>query len=94
MTLHCPRCGSTSVTPDIGGYGGMIYRCKTCGFRGAFFIESEDQSKIGSWAVPTPVHSTLMKERTQRKSVLMRVLVAVLLFLLLASLITFFGYFL
>ena len=42
-TLHCPICGSTSVTYKTGGYGGMIYRCKECGYTGAFVVEVDDE---------------------------------------------------
>jgi predicted RNA-binding Zn-ribbon protein involved in translation (DUF1610 family) len=41
-SLHCPLCGSTSVTYRTGGYGGMIYRCKDCGYMGAFVVEVDD----------------------------------------------------
>lgn len=88
MSLYCPRCGSTSVTLETGGYGGMIYRCKTCGFSGAFVIESDDESKIASWAALTQVHDAPIEEWTTRKSLLIKVLAAMLLFLLLISLIT------
>jgi rubredoxin len=42
-SLHCPLCGSTSVTYKTGGYGGMIYRCKECGYMGAFVVEVDDE---------------------------------------------------
>jgi len=42
-TLHCPLCGSTSVTYKTGGYGGMIYRCKECGYTGAFVVEVDEE---------------------------------------------------
>lgn len=42
-SLHCPLCGSTSVTYKTGGYGGMIYRCKECGYTGAFVVEVDDK---------------------------------------------------
>ena len=44
-TLHCPLCGSTSVTYKTGGYGGMIYRCKECGYTGAFVVEVDEEPK-------------------------------------------------
>lgn len=43
-SLHCPICGSTSVTYKTGGYGGMIYRCKECGYTGAFVVEVDDDT--------------------------------------------------
>jgi hypothetical protein len=39
--LCCPRCGGTGVYEEIGGYAGTIYRCKKCGYRGAFILEIE-----------------------------------------------------
>jgi len=44
-SLHCPLCGSTSVTYRTGGYGGMIYRCKECGYTGAFVVEVDEEPK-------------------------------------------------
>ncbi len=41
-SLHCPMCGGTSVIYKTGGYGGMIYRCKDCGYMGAFVVEVDD----------------------------------------------------
>jgi len=35
-------CGGTSVIYKTGGYGGMIYRCKDCGYMGAFVVEVDD----------------------------------------------------
>jgi len=41
--LCCPRCGSaTDIYVETGGYTGNIYRCKKCGYRGAFIVEIED----------------------------------------------------
>jgi ribosomal protein L37AE/L43A len=44
-SIHCPLCGSTSVTYKTGGYGGMIYRCKECGYMGAFVVEVDDDTE-------------------------------------------------
>ncbi|HVN65806.1 MAG TPA: hypothetical protein VMT31_04215 [Methanomicrobiales archaeon] len=41
--LCCPRCGSTGIFLETGGYTGTIYRCKKCGYRGAFILEIEDE---------------------------------------------------
>ena len=41
--LCCPRCGGTDVFLETGGYTGTIYRCKKCGYRGAFIVEIEDE---------------------------------------------------
>ena len=41
--LCCPRCGGTDIYEEIGGYAGTIYRCKKCGYRGAFIVEVEDE---------------------------------------------------
>ncbi|MBP2145513.1 DNA-directed RNA polymerase subunit RPC12/RpoP [Methanofollis sp. W23] len=40
--LRCPRCGSTDLYQVLGGYAGMTYRCKRCGYTGSFVVESED----------------------------------------------------
>jgi transposase-like protein len=42
--LCCPRCGGTGIFLETGGYTGTIYRCKKCGYRGAFIVEIEDDS--------------------------------------------------
>jgi transposase-like protein len=39
--LRCPVCMSTDVFLVAGGYTGMIYRCKQCGYQGAFVVECE-----------------------------------------------------
>jgi len=41
MSFHCPSCGSTALVLEAGGYGGMVYRCKECGYRGSFVVESD-----------------------------------------------------
>lgn len=41
--LCCPRCGGTGIFLETGGYTGTIYRCKRCGYRGAFILEIEDE---------------------------------------------------
>jgi rubredoxin len=40
--LCCPRCGGTGIFLETGGYTGTIYRCKKCGYRGAFILEIGD----------------------------------------------------
>ncbi len=37
--LVCPVCNSTDVTYYIGGELGYQYRCKNCGYTGAFILE-------------------------------------------------------
>ncbi|MBP1928118.1 DNA-directed RNA polymerase subunit RPC12/RpoP [Methanolinea mesophila] len=41
--LRCPVCGSTTIYPVTGGVFGQIYRCKECGYRGSFVLETEDE---------------------------------------------------
>ncbi|MDD1661656.1 MAG: hypothetical protein LUQ49_04245 [Methanomicrobiales archaeon] len=41
--LCCPRCGGSGIFLETGGYTGTIYRCKKCGYRGAFIVEIEDE---------------------------------------------------
>ena len=37
--LVCPVCNSTDVVYYIGGELGYQYRCKNCGYIGAFILE-------------------------------------------------------
>jgi rubredoxin len=43
--LCCPRCGGTDLYEDMGGYTGTIYRCKKCGYRGAFILEIDEEQE-------------------------------------------------
>ncbi len=45
--LCCPRCGSTEIFLETGGFTGNIYRCKKCGYRGALVLEIEKDEKAG-----------------------------------------------
>ncbi|HDR72406.1 MAG TPA: hypothetical protein ENN85_00575 [Methanoculleus sp.] len=36
--ICCPQCGSSEVFYESGLYGGRMYRCKQCGYRGALVI--------------------------------------------------------
>jgi hypothetical protein len=64
----------------------MMYRCKTCGFCGSFIVESAEESKIGGGKPATQVQDARVEEGTLRKSLLIKVLAGILLFLLLVSL--------
>ncbi|KUG15336.1 hypothetical protein ASZ90_015012 [hydrocarbon metagenome] len=46
MSFHCPSCGSTALVLEAGGYGGMVYRCKECGYRGPLVVESDARETI------------------------------------------------
>ncbi len=37
--LVCPECNSTDVVYYVGGELGYQYRCKNCGYIGAFILE-------------------------------------------------------
>lgn len=37
--LVCPVCNSTDIVYYIGGELGYQYRCKNCGYVGAFILE-------------------------------------------------------
>lgn len=37
----CPRCGSFDVDPDPLTPLGQLYKCRDCGYQGAFIIEAE-----------------------------------------------------
>jgi uncharacterized Zn finger protein len=39
--ICCPVCGSTEMYLVVGGYTGMLYRCKQCGYEGAFVVEED-----------------------------------------------------
>jgi len=43
--LRCPKCGSIRIHAVIGGYAGWIYRCKECGYEGAFVIDYDEDSE-------------------------------------------------
>ena len=36
----CPACGNADIYYEVGGYAGMVYHCKECGYIGAFVIEA------------------------------------------------------
>jgi transposase-like protein len=39
QVLICPECKSSNVTYYLGGELGYQYRCKECGYIGAFVLE-------------------------------------------------------
>ncbi|MDT8356932.1 MAG: hypothetical protein RQ758_00350 [Methanomicrobiaceae archaeon] len=41
--LRCPICRSPALYLVAGGYGGMVYRCKKCGYQGSLGIELCDE---------------------------------------------------
>ena len=41
--LRCPICRSPALYLVAGGYGGMVYRCKKCGYQGPLAIELCDE---------------------------------------------------
>jgi transposase-like protein len=43
--IRCPVCGSSDLYTIVGGYIGEIYRCKKCGYSGAFVIETDEDSQ-------------------------------------------------
>jgi transposase-like protein len=43
--LRCPVCGSTTIYPVTGGVFGQVYRCKECGYRGSFVLETDEEGK-------------------------------------------------
>ena len=43
--LRCPVCGSTTIYPVTGGVFGQVYRCKECGYRGSFVLETDEEEK-------------------------------------------------
>ncbi len=54
--MCCPKCGSSDLYLELGLYGGRVYHCKQCGYRGAFVIEWDEDAAppasapaSGSW---------------------------------------------
>jgi transposase-like protein len=45
--IRCPTCGSRDIYPVAGGYIGQIFRCKKCGYRGSFVLETDDDDDSG-----------------------------------------------
>lgn len=43
MILCCPVCQSMEIYEMIGGYGGQVYRCKHCGYRGSLIVEVDEK---------------------------------------------------
>ena len=41
--LCCPSCKSEEIFVETGGFTGMIYRCKRCGYRGALVVEVDEE---------------------------------------------------
>ncbi len=39
--LQCPQCGSADIYYEAGMITGQKYRCKKCGYIGAFVIEKD-----------------------------------------------------
>ncbi len=39
--LQCPQCGSADIHYEAGLITGQKYRCKKCGYVGAFVIEKD-----------------------------------------------------
>ena len=56
MSFHCPSCGSTALVLEAGGYGGMVYRCKECGYRGSFVVERDARESIEGGVPGAPGH--------------------------------------
>lgn len=39
----CPVCGNPDIYYEAGGFTGAVYRCKECGYIGAFVIEANEE---------------------------------------------------
>jgi rubredoxin len=48
--IRCPVCGSKDIYRLVGGVMGEVYRCKQCGYSGAFVIDEDEgpEEKKGS----------------------------------------------
>jgi len=42
--LCCPSCGARDIFVETGGFTGMIYRCKRCGYRGPLVVEVDEDT--------------------------------------------------
>jgi transposase-like protein len=57
--LRCPVCGSTTIYPVTGGVFGQVYRCKECGYRGSFVLETDgEEGETGSQKAPKKTKSS------------------------------------
>jgi transposase-like protein len=43
--LHCPVCDSTDIFLVAGGFTGILYRCKRCGYEGPLVIERYEDAE-------------------------------------------------
>jgi hypothetical protein len=43
--LCCPVCKNRDVFPVAGGYMGQVYLCKSCGYRGSFVLEIDEEDE-------------------------------------------------
>jgi transposase-like protein len=39
----CPQCGSKNIYAEDGGVLGEVYRCRDCGYTGAFIVEVDSE---------------------------------------------------
>lgn len=39
---RCPECGAPGQSLWLGAQAGMVYCCKTCGYRGPLIVEEEE----------------------------------------------------
>lgn len=45
--FYCPVCKSQEIYAVAGGYIGQVYLCKSCGYRGSFILEIDDEDITG-----------------------------------------------
>ncbi|HON81343.1 MAG TPA: transposase [Methanoregulaceae archaeon] len=45
--FQCPACGSREIYRVAGGCMGELYRCKECGYFGAFIVEVDEDRSPG-----------------------------------------------
>jgi predicted RNA-binding Zn-ribbon protein involved in translation (DUF1610 family) len=73
--LSCPRCGSSEIYIGLGMYGGRMYRCKQCGYHGAFVIEWDEGAPRPEYE-PAPEY---MDDEQKRSNIPLWITIAALL---------------
>ncbi|AEH61261.1 hypothetical protein Mzhil_1417 [Methanosalsum zhilinae DSM 4017] len=43
MIKVCPVCGNSDLYYEAGGYMGMVYHCKNCGYIGSLVVEANEE---------------------------------------------------
>ena len=63
--FYCPKCKSREIFPEFGGYGGPIYICKDCGYRGPFVLEVDSADGISDVEKDERTHKKPVRSHTK-----------------------------